>query len=146
MTLGQLVVRYALFAGIATAVNLGVQRLVLWFGTGTLPFIGALLAGTMAGLVAKYVLDKKWIFYQPSRDVAEDGRRFTLYTAMGLITTAIFWSAETGAWLIWHDPTMREVGAVLGLTVGYVTKYHLDRRFVFTDRALAAQPGTAEAA
>lgn len=26
---------------------------------------------------------------------------------------------------------MREIGAVLGLIVGYVTKYHLDRRFVF---------------
>jgi hypothetical protein len=27
---------------------------------------------------------------------------------------------------------MREAGAVLGLTVGYVVKYRLDRRYVFT--------------
>jgi putative flippase GtrA len=33
---------------------------------------------------------------------------------------------------------MRELGAILGLSVGYVVKYNLDRRFVFTDRQLAA--------
>jgi hypothetical protein len=27
---------------------------------------------------------------------------------------------------------MRELGAVIGLTIGYVVKYELDRRFVFT--------------
>ncbi len=139
MTLRQLVVRYALFAAIATAVNLGVQRAVLWFGTGPVAFVAALLGGTIAGLLAKYVLDQKWIFYQPSQDLVQYTRRFGLYTAMGLITTAIFWSMETGFWLVWHDATMREAGAVLGLAIGYVTKYQLDRRFVFTGAALAVQ-------
>ena len=29
------------------------------------------------------------------------------------------------------DRHMRYVGAVIGLTIGYMTKYQLDRRFVF---------------
>jgi hypothetical protein len=31
---------------------------------------------------------------------------------------------------------MRELGAVIGLAIGYVVKYNLDRRFVFTDAQL----------
>ena len=33
----------------------------------------------------------------------------------------------------WKTDLMREVGAVLGLAVGYVIKYTLDRRFVFRE-------------
>ena len=36
----------------------------------------------------------------------------------------------------WRSDPMREAGAVLGLTVGYVVKYNLDRRYVFTDDRL----------
>ena len=32
---------------------------------------------------------------------------------------------------------MRELGAIIGLGVGYLIKYHLDRRYVFTDTRLA---------
>lgn len=60
--------------------------------------------------------------------------------AMGLVTTAIFWGTETAFWLLWQTDAMRELGAVLGLTVGYVVKYRLGRRFVFREavRARAA--------
>ncbi len=58
---------------------------------------------------------------------------------MGLVTTTIFWGAESLFWFVWHTQAMRELGAVLGLAVGYVVKYRLDRRFVFTD-AVLGQP------
>ena len=61
------------------------------------------------------------------------GKRFSLYTAMGIITTAIFWSIETIFWLFWQTDAMRELGAVIGLSIGYVVKYNLDRRYVFTN-------------
>ncbi|MDC1270063.1 GtrA family protein, partial [Amylibacter sp.] len=44
---------------------------------------------------------------------------------------------ETAFWLVWQTYAMRELGAVLGLSIGYVVKYNLDRRFVFTDTELA---------
>jgi len=138
MTATTLALRYALFAVVATVANLGTQRLVLGLGDSGLVFTAAMGTGTLVGLVVKYVLDKRWIFFDHSTGVKAHGRKFALYTAMGLVTTCIFWGTETAFWLIWHTDLMREVGAVLGLMVGYVTKYVLDRRFVFTDDRLQA--------
>jgi putative flippase GtrA len=131
VTLAALAVRYALFAGIATAANLATQRLVLQSSGHALAFILALLAGTLVGLVIKYALDKRWIFADPSRGLAAHGRRFSLYTLMGVVTTVIFWGSETLFWLTWRTQLAREVGAILGLSIGYLAKYQLDRRYVF---------------
>lgn len=136
MTLSTLIFRYAVFAVIATIVNLAVQRLVLSQGTTMIWFLAAMGLGTIAGLVVKYILDKRWIFADTSTGVKAHSKKFGLYTAMGLITTAIFWGTETAFWMIWQTDAMRELGAVLGLAVGYVVKYLLDRRFVFTDTRL----------
>ena len=136
MTLRTLILRYAAFAVVATIVNLGVQRLVLGFGDSAIYFALAMGAGTLAGLVVKYILDKRWIFYDLATGVKAHGEKFSRYTAMGLITTAIFWGTETAFWLIWQTDLMRELGAIIGLSIGYVTKYHLDRRYVFTDNRL----------
>lgn len=138
MTLHGLILRYGAFAAIATAVNLAIQRAVLQFGEEGLVFAAAMGAGTIAGLVVKYLLDKRWIFYDLSAGVKDHGRKFTLYTAMGIVTTAIFWGSETAFWLIWRSDLMRELGAVIGLAIGYVVKYNLDRTFVFTDSRLRA--------
>ena len=139
MTRQTLILRYSAFAGAATLANLAMQRLVLSTGETGLHFAAAVGAGTIVGLVVKYVLDKRWIFFDRATGLRAHGRRFTLYTAMGVITTAIFWGTETAFWLIWGTDLMRETGAVLGLAVGYVVKYHLDKRFVFTpDREATA--------
>lgn len=138
MKLQTLILRYAAFAVVATIANLATQRLVLRLGDTGGYFAAAVGAGTIVGLVIKYLLDKRWIFYDLETGVKNHGRKFSLYTAMGLITTAIFWGTETAFWLIWQTDMMRELGAILGLSVGYVVKYNLDRRFVFTDRQLAA--------
>lgn len=138
MTLQTLILRYAAFAVVATIANLATQRLVLQFGDTGGYFTAAVGAGTIVGLVIKYILDKRWIFYDVETGVKNHSRKFSLYTAMGLVTTAIFWGTETAFWLIWQTDMMRELGAILGLSVGYVVKYNLDRRFVFTDRQLAA--------
>lgn len=138
MTRKTLVLRYAGFAVIATIANLAVQRLILLAGDSGAAFLMAMAAGTLAGLVVKYVLDKRWIFYDDAKGLAAHGRKFTLYTAMGLFTTAIFWGTESAFWIFWKSDVMRELGAVIGLTIGYVIKYNLDRRFVFTDARLGA--------
>lgn len=136
MTLRVLILRYTVFAVIATIANLSMQRLVLTQGDDGMTFALAVGAGTLAGLVIKYTLDKRWIFYDLDTGVKAHGQKFSLYTAMGLITTAIFWGAETAFWLIWRTDVMREIGAIIGLSIGYVVKYDLDRRFVFTDSRL----------
>lgn len=136
MTLRTLILRYTVFAVIATIANLGVQRLVLAYGDSALFFATAVFLGTLVGLVIKYVLDKRWIFYDLDTGVKAHGQKFSLYTAMGVITTAIFWGTETAFWLIWQTDLMRELGAIIGLSIGYIVKYQLDRRFVFKDTQL----------
>lgn len=133
MTLTGLILRYGLFASIATVVNLLTQRGVLSLWPELLP---AMIMGTGAGLMVKYVLDKHWIFFDGAAGLAQHGRKFFLYSAMGLVTTTIFWSFETGAWYIWGTEMAREAGAVTGLAIGYFVKFRLDRRFVFTDARL----------
>jgi len=136
MTGSQLLIRYTSFAALATVANLAMQRIVLAVVAGELGFALAVIAGTAAGLVLKYLLDKRWIFYDRSTGLAAHGRKFTLYTVMGVLTTLIFWGTETTFWILWPTDLMRELGAVIGLIVGYVIKYQLDRRFVFEPEAL----------
>lgn len=126
-----LIVSYAAFAVIATVVNLAAQRLVLATIGGSAGFALAVFCGTAAGLIVKYILDKKWIFFDESSGIATHGRKFGLYTIMGIVTTLVFWGTETVFWITWGTEQARETGAVLGLAVGYVIKYQLDRRFVF---------------
>lgn len=122
---------YIAFAVLATACNLLAQRMVLSFVSGAPGFVAALVAGTGVGLVVKYALDKRWIFHDRETGLQAHSRKFSLYALMGVFTTLIFWGTETAFWLVWKTDMAREGGALLGLAVGYVTKYGLDRRFVF---------------
>ncbi len=135
MRLSTLVLRYAAFAAMATAANLGAQRLTLEATNHPSRLGLALAVGTGVGLVVKYALDKRWIFGDRSSGAKAHARRFGGYTLMGVATTVIFWGMELGFWSIWKTDLMRELGAVLGLGIGYVVKYHLDKRFVFDVRA-----------
>ncbi|MDH0617086.1 MULTISPECIES: GtrA family protein [unclassified Agrobacterium] len=134
MTLGTLTFRYAIFAVIATIANLATQRAVLQVGITGANFIAAIGMGTIVGLIIKYALDKQWIFYDQDMGLKNNTRKFTLYTIMGVLTTLIFWGAETAFWLIWQTDRMREIGAIIGLAIGYIVKYNLDKRFVFNDK------------
>lgn len=136
MSLRTLILRYSGFAVIATVANLAMQRLVLAGTSGDWALPMAILLGTLVGLVIKYLLDKRWIFQDLSTGLVNHSKQFGLYAVMGVATTAIFWGFEYSFWVIWRTDLMREVGAVIGLAIGYVTKYNLDRRFVFADSQL----------
>ena len=136
MTRAQLILRYAAFALISPIVILGIQRLWLLIYSGWGAVELALIFGTGAGLVVKYLLDKRWIFADERSTMADHTRQFSLYALMGVFTTLILWCVQYVFWLIWATPNMLTVGGLVGLTIGYVTKYQLDKRFVFN-----TQPG-----
>lgn len=126
-----LITAYLAFALAATAVNLGSQMLSIACYTGLYAVPVSMIIGTAAGLLLKYILDKRYIFKAQTKNIAHDGMLFALYTGMGLITTAIFWGVEYAFHLIFNDDNMRYLGGALGLGIGYVLKYQLDKRYVF---------------
>ncbi|PTU31987.1 GtrA family protein [Stenotrophobium rhamnosiphilum] len=130
-----LVSTYLVFALAATVVNLGSQMLSIACYTGLYAVPVSMIIGTAAGLLLKYILDKRYIFKVETKNLAHDGILFALYTGMGLITTAIFWSVEYAFHLIFSDDKMRYLGGALGLAIGYVLKYQLDKRYVFQQAA-----------
>jgi putative flippase GtrA len=125
----KLAITYALCALVATLANIGAQDLIIWFAPHAI--FAALVVGTGVGLAVKYVLDKRYIFRFRARNAAHDGKTFILYSFMGVATTVIFWGFELGFQALFGTREMRYLGGVIGLAIGYVTKYHLDKRYVF---------------
>jgi hypothetical protein len=122
---------YLLLAAIATLVNIATQDVLarMYGGAGSLWL--AMLAGTGAGLVVKYILDKRFIFRFQATSLAHDSQTFLLYTTAGVATTLIFWAVEYTFDHLFQTRSARYAGAVLGLAIGYLCKYRLDKRFVF---------------
>ena len=127
----KLAAKYAIYALIATAANIGAQDLVVRAYHGTGAIVASVAMGTGVGLAIKYLLDKRYISRFRAANVAHDTRTFALYTAMGLATTVIFWGFEFGFHHLFATREMRYLGGVIGLAIGYVAKYHLDKRYVF---------------
>lgn len=126
---------YAILAFVATASNIAAQELATRVYTGLLHVGVAVVAGTATGLVVKYVLDKKYIFAFQARNALHDASTFALYTLTGLFTTAVFWGFEFGFDAVFGSKGMRYTGAVIGLAIGYVLKFRLDKQHVFRAEA-----------
>lgn len=124
-------IKYSIFAAISTLFNLLFQyfSFELYSGFGSLYI--AMFIGTLAGLVVKYVLDKKFIFYHEIKGKKDDAKKFALYSLMGVFTTIIFWGTEIAFHALSSDPNAKYLGVVIGLSIGYVIKYFLDKKFVF---------------
>ena len=128
-----MVVRYIFFAIISTIVNLFFQWLSFSLYSGFLSLYLAMFFGTLAGLVLKYILDKKYIFFHETKGAKDNTKKFMLYSLMGVFTTFIFWGFEIGFDYAFEDENAKYLGAVIGLAIGYVVKYTLDKKFVFKD-------------
>ena len=130
-----IVVKYAIFAAIATGINVAVQRGVAFFFQGPFSIYISLFCGTIAGLAVKYLLDKRFIFYYRPVSPGDEAVKVFLYMLMSGFATAVFWAVEISFDALFEFTAARYVGAVVGLTLGYSLKYELDKRFVFVSRA-----------
>lgn len=127
----KLAVIYALLAVFATICNIAAQDIAIRSYLGPQSIIFSLTVGTGVGLMVKYALDKRYIFRFQARNAAHNGQTFLLYALMGLVTTTIFWGFEFAFEYAFASKEMRYLGGVIGLAIGYVAKYELDKRFVF---------------
>jgi len=126
-----IVFKYIVFAIVSTAFNLAFQYLSfeLYVDYGALYI--AMFIGTIAGLVVKYFLDKKFIFCYKVKNKKDDAKKFVLYSLMGVVTTIIFWGTEVVFDMLSQDPKAKYIGAIIGLSFGYIIKYFLDKTYVF---------------
>ena len=116
------------------ASNLAAQALVMFFDNNSHMMLLSMLVGTGVGLVTKYILDKRYIFIFKAENLAHDGGLFLLYSVMGIVTTALFWIIEYGFHWIFAAELMRYIGGAIGLIMGYLIKYRLDKQFVFVNK------------
>jgi len=135
-TLLKLVLKYSSFAVLAIAVNLAFQYISFIFYSGAAVLYIAMLVGTFFGLITKYILDKKYIFYHMPKNKKDDVQKFMLYSLMGVFTTIIFWGTEILFDTLISADYAKYLGAIIGLSIGYVVKYFLDKKFVFLDGKL----------
>ena len=129
----KIAVLYTLFAVLSTAINIGSQILSIWIYKGPLSVEISILVGTVMGLPLRYFLEKRYIFNFTSKNLVHDGKLFVFYSAMGVITTLIFWGTEYTFHLIYDTDFMRYLGGILGLSIGFYVKYQLDKKYVFVN-------------
>ena len=129
-----LVLKYSFFAAISIAANLLAQYIFLLFYDFIFPIILSVFFGTGVGLVLKFYLDKKFIFFYQDKSKTDTAHKFALYTLMGVLTTAIFWGFEFGFEVLFETDLMRYFGGFVGLTIGYIIKYQMDKKFVFVNK------------
>lgn len=127
----KLAIVYSVLAIIASLVNIATQDFTIHLYAGPHGILSAMITGTATGLIVKYLLDKRFIFSFRAKNAAHDSKTFLLYTLMGVATTLIFWGCELGFDWLFKNREMRYCGGLLGLAIGYYTKYRLDKRFVF---------------
>ena len=116
------------------ASNIAAQAIVMYFDKNSHSMLLSMLIGTGVGLVTKYILDKRYIFIFKAENLAHGGKLFFLYCVMGIVTTTLFWIIEYGFHWIFATELMRYIGGAIGLIMGYLIKYRLDKQFVFVNK------------
>jgi putative flippase GtrA len=95
----------------------------------------SVLFGTGVGFVLKYLLDKRWIFFDDYCGHSAELRKFVVYGLFRVGTTLLIWGMELGAWHLWQTTVAKYSGAVVGLSLGNRIKYLLDKHYVFGRKA-----------
>jgi putative flippase GtrA len=123
--------RYAFFALVATILNLLGQLLVHSHWSGRYGWWAGVLFGTGVGFVVKFLLDRRYIFAYRQAGFARNTTVLILYGFTGVLTTAVFWLTEYLFARAFAFSGAAYLGAAIGLSIGYVIKYQLDKKYVF---------------
>jgi len=129
-------VKYTFFSVIAIFVNLSSQYISFQVYNGAASLYVAILAGTLVGLVCKYTLDKKYIFYHETKSNKDNMSKFILYSLTGALITSVFWISEIIFDRLFEQDYAKYLGALIGLIIGYTTKYFLDKKYIFKQAIL----------
>ena len=116
---------YFLFAFLSSIVNLIGQHIFLNYFENL--FL-AVVCGSAAALIFKYVLDSSIVF-EGNREI--NLKTFLTYAFIGACITPIIWIVEVTFLNIFGTVFMRDVGALIGIALAYYIKFEIDKRYVF---------------
>ncbi len=91
--------------------------------------IGSIVAVGITYII-KFFLDKYLVFKKTSLKIKETSQEFFKYFGFAILTTI----ENIGVQFIFTNVfnTPLEVGFLIALSIGYITKFFLDRKYVFT--------------
>ncbi|GGX67538.1 hypothetical protein GCM10007385_40850 [Tateyamaria omphalii] len=124
--------RYVATAVLSVLANLLAQEMTVR-GMPDAHLMVSIVVGTLVGFFIKYVVDKTWTFRERYTTPFGEAQRITLSGLFSVLTTLIFWAFELGFHAIWQTDFAKYLGAVMGLSIGYILKFWLDRRHVFRE-------------
>ncbi len=108
--------------------NVTVQRFVFEIAAPKDVIIEAMFIATFVSLLAKYILDKRYIFEGPTEFSLPTFLRYTFFG--GCITLVVF-SGEYVIWRLTQKDLARDLWVITALLIGYWVKYQLDLRYTF---------------
>ena len=125
-----LVLKYTFFAAISMLINLLFQYQSFQLHSGFSSLHLTMFIGILVGLITKCILDIKWIFYHVPKNNKDDAQKFILHSLMGVFTAITFLETEH----LFASPNAKYLGGIIGLNVSYITKFYLDKYYVFIDK------------
>jgi positive regulator of sigma E activity len=126
MTKKKIFLKYFLFSFFSILINIVSQEITLYFYTNI--FI-SIINGTITGFIFKFYVDKKYIF--SGENTIFSMKELFLYASTAILTTIIFWSFELIFLYLFESKAFKIFGAVLGLSIGFLIKYQLDKKITF---------------
>ncbi len=97
-------------------------------------FIGSAIAVGITYII-KFFLDKFLVFRAMSKKLKQTSREFTKYFLFAILTTLENLGIQFALTNLFHTPM--ELSVVIALPVGYLTKFFLDRTYVFQNEILS---------
>lgn len=120
-----------------------VQKLYL----STEPYDMTELVGSVVAVgvtyVVKFALDKFVVFQKRQVDVRETSKEFSLYFGFAILTTVENLAIQFIMSNFFNSPLL--ISILVALTIGYITKFFLDRKYVFQKEDEEKEEETEEA-
>lgn len=114
--------------------NFGEFELIRIYYCSTNPFNMPELIGSIVAVgityIVKFILDKVVVFKRIAFQLKETSEEFFKYFVFAIITTIENIGIQFLMTNFLHTPL--EISMVVALTIGYITKFLLDRKYVFT--------------
>ena len=100
----------------------------------TIPYNMSELMGSIAAVgityIIKFFLDKYIVFKKSSLKIKETSQEFFKYFGFAILTTILNIGIQFFLTNIFNTPL--EISFVVALSIGYITKFFLDKKYVFT--------------